>query len=171
MLTVTLLAFVTLQRLGELLLSYRNTRHLLQRGAIEVAPGHYGLIVALHSAWLIGLWGIGWDQPINLGWLGCFIGLQAARVWVIISLGRRWTTRIIILPGEPLIRSGPYRYLRHPNYLVVIGEIAVLPLALGLLWFAGIFSLLNLAVLAIRVREENRGLRSHEDLPQHNRSA
>lgn len=159
-LTVLVLAFVTLQRLGELVLARRNTARLLERGAIEVAPAHYPLIVALHTLWLAGLWYFAFTQDLttNLFLLAIFVVLQGLRVWVLTALGPRWTTRILVVPGEQLIASGPYRYLSHPNYWVVIGEILVLPLAFGLVWFAALFSILNLAVLWVRIRAENKAL-------------
>lgn len=159
-LTVLVLAFVTLQRLGELLLARRNTTHLLERGAIEVEPGHYPLIVGLHTLWLGGLWVLALTRGLSpdLLLLAIFIVLQGLRVWVLATLGRRWTTRILVVPGERLIASGPYRYLSHPNYWVVIGEILVLPLAFGLVWYAAVFSILNLAVLWVRMRAENKAL-------------
>ncbi len=157
-LSVIVLALVTLQRLGELVLANRNTRALRSRGAIEVGAGHYSLIVALHAAWLAGLWALAWDRQVNLAWLGIFIVLQLLRVWVIASLGARWTTRIIMLPGEALVRRGPYRFLSHPNYMVVAAEIAALPLTFGLGVYALIFSLLNAAVLYVRIQAENRAL-------------
>lgn len=159
-LSVVVLSLVTAQRIGELLLARRNTRRLVARGAVEVGAGHYPFIVALHAAWLIGLWLLAWDRPLNLWLLAGFVGLQAARVWVIATLGERWTTRIIILPSEPLTRRGPYRFLSHPNYLVVVAEIFVLPLAFGLAWYALIFSLLNAAMMAVRIASEGRALRA-----------
>jgi methyltransferase len=156
--TSMLLGFVTIERLGELLLARRNTKALLAKGAREAAPGHYVFIVALHATWLVGLWILSWDKPIEPGWLGVFILLQGLRFWVLGTLGKRWTTRIIVLPGSPLVRTGPYRFLSHPNYVVVIGEIAVLPLCFGLVWFALAFSALNAFVLAVRIREENCAL-------------
>ena len=158
-----LLALVTLQRLGELWLSRRNTRRLLARGAYEVGAGHYPLIVALHAAWLAGLWWLAWDGPVDRLWFGAYVLLQILRGWILGSLGERWTTRIIVLPGEPLVARGPFRLVRHPNYLVVVGEIAVLPLAFGLWQVALVFTLLNAAVLAIRIRAENRALASAAD--------
>lgn len=155
---VLLLAFVTLERLAELVLARRNTRALLAQGAVEHAPGHYPLIVLLHALWLIGLWVFGWDQPVSPFWFAVFMALQAARIWVLATLGPRWTTRIIVLPGAPLVARGPYRFVSHPNYLVVIGEIAVLPLCFGLWWFAVGFSLANAAILAIRIRAEASAL-------------
>jgi methyltransferase len=156
---IALLAFVTLQRLAELILSNRNTRRLLARGAYEVAPGHYPLMVAVHTGWLVALWLLGPGPPINIAPLVLFALLQVARIWVIMTLGERWTTRIIVLPGAPLIRTGPFRYLDHPNYLIVICEIAVVPLVFGLWQVALIFSLLNAIVLTLRIRAENEALR------------
>ena len=154
----TILLLVTLQRLGELVLSRYNTSRLLARGAIEVGAGHYPLIVSVHAAWLIALWIWGRDQEVILLALAGFIVLQGLRLWILATLGPRWTTRIIVLPGEPLVASGPYRYLAHPNYAVVAGEIALLPLALHLPLLALIFTALNAAVLAIRLRIESRAL-------------
>ena len=157
-LSIIILALVTLQRLGELVLAQRNTGRLLARGAVEVGARHYPLIVGLHGAWLAGLWALGWDRPVSLAWLALFIVLQLLRVWVIATLGERWTTRIVVLPGASLVRRGPYRFLDHPNYAVVVAEIAVLPLAFGLSTFAIVFSILNAAVLWIRIRAESRAL-------------
>lgn len=157
-LAVAVLLFVTAQRLGELVLARRNTAWLKAQGAVEHAPGHYPLIVLTHAAWLVGLWWLAWDNPVNLGWLTVFAALQLLRVWVLATLGRRWTTRIIVTPGAPLVRRGPFRFLSHPNYTVVAGEIAVLPLAFGLPGFALLFSVLNAAVLFIRIRAENAAL-------------
>lgn len=153
-----ILAFVTFQRLGELALSHYNTRKLLARGAIEAGAGHYPLIVSVHAAWLVALWIWGHDASVNLVALAVFAALQGLRVWIIATLGGRWTTRIIVLPGEPLVASGPYRYLSHPNYAVVAAEIAILPLALHLPLLALIFTGLNAAVLAVRIRAETRAL-------------
>jgi methyltransferase len=157
-LSIAILALVTLQRLGELWLSNRNTRRLLSQGGQEVGRGHYPLILAVHALWLAALWWLAPGRPLQFLWLGVFVVLQLVRVWVIASLGARWTTRIIILSNAPLVRTGPYRFVDHPNYLVVIGEIAALPLAFGLWQVALLFSALNAAVLAIRIREENRAL-------------
>ena len=156
--SVVILALVTLERLTELWLSSRNTRRLLARGAHEVGSGHYPFIVSVHVLWLAVLWWLAPERTVDGLWLTLYILLQLARIWVISTLGERWTTRIIILPDAPLVHRGPYRFVRHPNYLVVIGEIAVLPLVFGLWWVAVLFSLLNAAVLTARIREENAAL-------------
>lgn len=157
-LNIAVLALVTLQRVGELFLANRNTKRLLATGAREYAPAHYPLIVALHTAWLLSLWWFGWSQPVDGLWLAVFILIELARIWVLVALGPRWTTRIIVLPDAPPVRRGPYRFVTHPNYMVVVCEIAVLPLVFGLWQIALIFSLLNAAILSIRIREENRAL-------------
>jgi methyltransferase len=153
-----ILVLVTLQRLGELALARRNPSRLLERGAIEVGAAHYPLLVALHAGWLICLWIFGWDREVYWPALAAFAVLQGLRLWVLASLGARWTTRVIVLPGAPLIASGPYRYVSHPNYAIVTGEIALLPLALNLPWLALLFSLLNGVVLVVRIRTEARAL-------------
>lgn len=157
-LAVAILAFVTVQRLIELVIARSNTRYLLARGGIEIGRGHYPLLVVLHAAWLAALWWYGRQAPVNLVLLALFMVMQALRVWVLATLGRRWTTRIIVLPGAPLVARGPFRFLRHPNYCVVVAEIALLPLALGLPWLAVLFSILNALVLTIRIRAENEAL-------------
>jgi methyltransferase len=157
-LALAVLAFVTLQRLAELVYARRNEARLRARGAAEHAPGHYPAIVLLHAAWLIGLWALGLGVHPAAAWLVLFFILQALRLWVLATLGERWTTRIIVLPGAPLVAKGPYRLISHPNYAVVIGEIFVLPMAFGLLWYALLFSALNAAILFIRIRAENQAL-------------
>lgn len=157
-LNLLILSLVTAERLAELPIANRNTKRLLASGAREHAPGHYPLIVALHASWLATLWWLAPSRPVNLLWLALFIIAEFGRIWVLASLGPRWTTRIIILPGVPLVRRGPYRLIDHPNYAVVTAEIALLPLVFGLWRTALVFSLLNAAVLAIRIRKENHAL-------------
>ena len=153
-----ILLLVTLQRVGELWLSVRNTRRLLAQGAREHGRAHYPLIIAVHVLWLGTLWWLAPLRPIDGFWLAMFVAIEIARIWVLATLGPRWTTRIIILDDAPLVKRGPYRFVDHPNYLVVIAEIAVLPLMFGLWQVALVFTLLNAAVLAIRIRAENRAL-------------
>jgi len=153
-----LIALVTAQRLAELIIARRNTRDLLAQGAYEVGSAHYPLIVAVHAAWLASLWILAPGRPILWPLIAVFVLLQCGRLWVLATLGRRWTTRIIILAGSPLVTGGPFRFVRHPNYLVVAAEIAVLPLAFGLVWVAIVFTLLNGLVLAIRIRTEGKAL-------------
>ena len=153
-----ILGLVIAERLAELWLSKRNTRRLLAEGAREHGAVHYPLIVAVHALWLAALWWLAPGRPVNIPLLIVFALLQLARFWVIASLGRRWTTRIIVLPQAPLVKRGPYRLLDHPNYAVVVLEIAILPLVFGLVWVAAAFTLLNALALAIRIGAENRAL-------------
>ncbi len=156
------LAAVTLQRLAELALANRNTACLLARGGIEKSPGHYPAIVILHAAWLSALWIMAASAPVNLVWLAVFGVLQGLRVWVISTLGERWTTRIIVVPGEARVRRGPYRFVNHPNYLIVIAEVIALPMALGHPLIAIAFTVLNAAVLWVRIRAETLALAEAE---------
>ena len=153
-----LIAFLVVQRLAELGLAQWNTLRLRAAGGIEFGASHYPLIVTLHGCWLLGLWLFGHDRSVDPIWLAIFIILQVSRIWVIASLGQRWTTRVIVVPGVPPVARGPYRWLRHPNYAVVVAEIAVVPLALGLPQFALVFSAANAALLAYRIGVENRAL-------------
>jgi methyltransferase len=154
-----ILVLVALQRLGELVYAQRNTSRLLARGAVEIGRRHYPLFVLLHASWLLTLFiAVPGDAPVNWPLLAIFVVLQALRLWVVATLGPFWTTRIVTLPGAPLVRNGPFHFVRHPNYLVVIGEIAVLPLVFGAWGIAIVFSLLNLALLAWRIRIEEAAL-------------
>jgi len=159
-LAIAILGFVTVQRLAELVLSRRNTKRLLADGAQEHGASHYPLLVGLHAAWLAALWWWAPGQPVNVALLALFALLQLGRIWVIATLGPRWTTRIIVKPGAPLVRAGPYRFVNHPNYWIVAAEIAVLPLVFGLIALALVVSLLNLVILAVRIRAENAALRN-----------
>jgi methyltransferase len=160
------LLFVALQRLAEVALSSRHERALRARGGVEVGRGHYPLIVLLHGAWLAAiLMALGREPAIHVVPLVLFGVLQVLRAWIIRTLGPFWTTRVITIPGEPLIKTGPYRFVRHPNYLVVIGEMALLPLVFGQVWNAVIFSILNLALIGWRIRVENAALAPRAGLP------
>lgn len=154
-----LVLLVALQRLAELGWSRRNEKRLLAKGGQEIGATHYPLIVFVHVAWLVVLFvGIAPAAPVHWPLIAIFAGLQGLRVWVIASLGPYWTTRVITMPGMPLINRGPYRWMRHPNYAVVMAEIAILPLAFGAWEIALMFSILNGAVLGWRIRVENAAL-------------
>jgi len=153
-----LLGFVSLQRIAEILWARRNEACLLARGGIEFGSAHYPFMVAMHGSWLAGLWLLAADHPIDRGILVLLVLLQLGRLWVLATLGRRWTTRVVVVKGEALVRSGPYRLLRHPNYWIVVAEIAAVPLALGLPLYAAIFSVLNAVLLRERIRVENAAL-------------
>lgn len=150
---------VAVQRLAELALSRRNARRLIAAGGRELGAAHYPFLVGVHAGWLLALFVlVPADAALRPLPLAVFLAAQAARIWVIASLGRYWTTRVIDLPDAPLVRAGPYRWLRHPNYLVVIIEIAALPLAFGAWAVAAVFSAANLCVLWFRLRVENAAL-------------
>lgn len=153
-----LLLFLTAQRLGELVIAKRNTKNLMAQGAREIGADHYIYMVLLHTSWLVALWVYGVENPVNPYWFVLFVALQLSRVWVLATLKSRWTTRIIILPDAPLVEGGPFRFFKHPNYLVVIGEIAVVPLALGLWWLAVLYTVLNAWMLWVRIGVENKAL-------------
>jgi methyltransferase len=158
-LVAVVVALVAVERLVELGIARRNTRALLEAGGVEAGGGHYPLIVALHAAWLGAILAtVPADAPVSVPLLALFVALQGCRAWVLLSLGGFWTTRVITLPGAPLVRRGPYRFLRHPNYVVVVAEIAVLPLAFGAWPVALVFSALNGALLAWRISVEDQAL-------------
>ena len=154
---------VALFRVAELILAQRNTKRLLANGGSEFGRRHYPLFVLLHGGWLLVLF---YDIPsateLNHYFLVFFGILFCGRVWVITALGPYWTTRVISSPEFPLIRKGPYRFVRHPNYWVVIGEIAVLPLCFGAWYWAVVFSFLNAVLLWWRIRIENEALSLRE---------
>jgi methyltransferase len=156
---VALLGFVTVQRGLELVWGRSNERALRARGAVEVGAAHYPLIVLLHLSWLLWLWAFGWSRALSWPWTAVFFALQALRAWVLATLGRRWTTRVFYLPEERLVKSGPYRFIPHPNYAVVALEMPVLPLAFGLWGAAAAFGLANLAMLTWRITIEERALK------------
>ena len=155
-----LLALLTVQRLSELLVSARNTKALIRAGASERAPDQYPFMIALHATWLVSLWLLAWSRDVRLWWIPLLALLQVSRFWTIRTLGSRWTTRIIIPRNASPLVSGPYRFVRHPNYLIVAVELPCISLALGLAWHAVFFGALNLAMLSWRIREEDRGLYS-----------
>lgn len=152
-------AFLVAQRLVELVISRRNQRSLLAKGGIEYGRGHYPLIVLLHVGWLLALLLlIPPTSPVNKPLIVCFVLLEIGRLWVMISLGSRWTTRVILVPGAQRVRRGPYRFLNHPNYLIVILEFAVVPLIFGAWRIAAVATVLNILVLRTRLQVENRAL-------------
>ncbi len=162
-LLVLAVVLVAIQRLFELVLARRNERRARARGAVERGQGHYLLIVALHTLWLISTLVEGllrgpelpafWPVPLAL-----FLLVQPLRYWTIFSLGERWNTKILVLPGEKPVSRGPYRYINHPNYVVVVVEILTFPLIFGAWITALVFTVLNAAILSVRIREENRAL-------------
>lgn len=166
---IVVMLLMTAQRLSELVIDRRNRAALLAEGAREHGRSHYPVMVLLHVGWLAGLWnaalggplcrpGTAGIVPVEPVWLAVLLAMQALRLWVQATLGRRWTTRIVVLDGALPVRTGPYRFPNHPNYLAVAVEIAALPLAFGMAGYALLFSLLNAAMLAVRIRAEDRAL-------------
>jgi methyltransferase len=156
---ISILSLVVIQRLAELFIAQRNTKRLLDNGGVEVSSGHYPVIVAFHAVWLAGLWYFVWGHEVLWPWAFAYLVLQAARGWIIAALGSRWTTRIIIVPGETLNTSGPYKYFRHPNYMIVAAEIFILPMVFGLWFYAAVMGCINLGILYWRIREEEAALK------------
>lgn len=154
--------FLILLRLGELLLARRNEQWLLRHGAVEYGKGHYRYIVMLHILFFVSL-SIEYiftpAKYYSIPLLLLYFLLLAFKAWVIGSLGKCWNTKIFRIVGCPLVKKGPYRFLKHPNYMVVIAEIALIPLIFHLYITAIVFSLLNALMLYIRIREENKALR------------
>ena len=152
-------ALVAAERVGELVLSERHTPALLRQGAVEHGRRHYPAIVALHVLWLGSLLALVPAATRPDGTLAAlYVALQGVRLWAIASLGPYWSTRVVTLPGAPLVKRGPYRFLRHPIYAVVVAEIALLPLAFGAWLLALAFSLANAALLVLRIRVEAQAL-------------
>lgn len=164
-----LVAAVALGRLIELRIAERHRRRLMARGGVEAGAGHYPWMVALHTAFLVAcpleVWLL--DRPFLPGLAAAMLALLLAAValrwWVIATLGERWTTRIIYLPGASPITGGPYRFLRHPNYLAVAAEIAALPLMHSAWITALAFSVLNIWLLGVRIRAEEAALAGASD--------
>lgn len=159
---ILFILFVCFLRVGELLLSERNAKWLLKRGAVEYGSIHYPFIVALHVSFFISLileYAGQQHHSFNLLLLVFYCLLLLFKIWIIASLGRFWNTRIYRISGLDLIKTGPYKYFKHPNYAVVIAEIAVIPLIFHLYITAIVFTLLNMTVLFVRVKEENKVLK------------
>jgi methyltransferase len=155
---VALLTFITFQRFIEFIWDRQNTQRLRAAGAIEFGGLHYPAVMLVHAAWLAGLWVLGYDHNVVPAYLIAFLVLQIARYWVLWTLGRRWSTRVIVLPGAALIESGPYRLMRHPNYVVVAGELVLAPLALGMPVYALVFLALYAGAAYLRIQVENSAL-------------
>jgi methyltransferase len=161
-----LVVLVGLIRLVELSVAQRNLRWARERGGVETGAGHYPVMVALHSALLLGCVVEVWlaDRPF-LPWLGwpmlvLLVAAHALRWWCIRTLGRQWNTRVIRVPGMPLVTGGPYRWLKHPNYVAVVVEGVALPLVHAAWLTAVVFTVLNAALLRVRIAVEDAALRS-----------
>jgi methyltransferase len=163
MLVVLAVTLVAVQRLFELVLARGNERRARARGAVEWGKDHYPFIVALHALWLVStlIEGLLRGPDLPGFWpipLAVFLLVQPLRYWAIFSLGERWNTKILLLPSAKPLRRGPYKYLNHPNYVVVVVEILTFPLIFGAWITALVFTVLNAVLLSVRIREENRAL-------------
>ncbi len=162
MIFIGFMAFVILLRIGELILSKRNEKWLLQNGAFEHGKKHYPLIVALHTLFLLSVvleYLLRSPNSFSLPLIISYLLLIAFKAWVVLSLGKFWNTKIYRIPNFPLVKKGPYSFIKHPNYLIVIAEIAIIPLAFHLYYTAILFSFLNALMLVVRIRVENSALK------------
>lgn len=157
---LTAVALVAGQRVLELRRSRNNERRLRERGAVERGQGHYPFMVALHALWLLStlIESILRGPKLRPAPLVAFLLVQPLRYWTLVSLGEYWNTKILVVPGTKPVRRGPYKYIKHPNYLVVVVEILTFPLTFGARTTALVFSVLNAALLSVRTREEEKAL-------------
>lgn len=161
-----LVAAVALERVAELVVSKRNAAWSLERGGVETGRRHYLVMVVLHTGLLVGVLAEVWlRRPEFVPWLGysmlaLVVASQALRWWCIAALGRRWNTRVIVVPGMPPVTRGPYRWLRHPNYVAVVVEGFALPLVHSAWITAVVFTVANAALLTVRIRVEDAALAS-----------
>ncbi len=166
---LALVAVFAAERVVELFLSHRNARAVRARGGIEVGQGHYRVMVLLHTTFFVScVFEVVWLEREPVLWItvAAVVALSVSmplRYWAILSLGDRWNTRVLVEPGQPALVRGPYRFLRHPNYVAVVLEIAALPLVHGGWWTATFFSIANLLLLRVRIQVEETALREHCD--------
>ena len=159
---ILFISFIILLRIIELLISSRNEKWLLQNNAVEYGKGHYPFIVALHISFIFSMMFEYFTiqaTSFSLYFFSLYLILLIIKAWIVLSLGKFWNTKIYRIPNVALIKKGPYKYLKHPNYLIVILEIAVIPLVFHLYYTAIIFSILNAIMLSIRIKEENTALK------------
>ncbi|WP_342505773.1 isoprenylcysteine carboxylmethyltransferase family protein [Sporosarcina sp. FSL K6-2383] len=160
----TIISIVILQRLIELLIARRNEKWMLAQGAFEVGTAHYPMMVTMHIAFFVSflLEVMIFERVLSPIWivlLGIFLLAQTARIWCLLSLGKFWNTKIIVLPGADVVRRGPYRWVRHPNYMIVTIELLILPLLFGAYFTAVLFTLLNVWMLSVRIPAEEKALK------------
>jgi len=160
---VILVCLLIFQRISELFLAARNERWMKQQGGVEFGGKHYRLMVAMHSMFLVCFIAEKVifnkeSSPVFLPLLFLFLLAQILRIWAIRSLGRYWNTKIMVVPGASVIRKGPYRYIKHPNYLVVSIEIGIIPLLFSAYITFALFTLLNVFILSVRISNEEKAL-------------
>lgn len=158
---ILVISFIVLLRIGELILSKSNEKWLLQNGAVEYGNKHYPFIVGLHILFFLSLiieYTTRESAPFSLFILLFYFSLLSLKTWVILSLGKFWNTKIYHIPGTPSVKKGPYNYFKHPNYLIVVAEIALIPMIFHLYFTAIAFTLLNAIMLFVRIKVENKVL-------------
>ncbi|MES2426771.1 MAG: isoprenylcysteine carboxylmethyltransferase family protein [Bacteroidota bacterium] len=156
---ILFISFLILQRLSELYISSRNEKWLLQNGAIQYGQSHYPYMVAMHTLFILFIIAeYNLRGGMSMSWilLVAFLVVLSFKFWALSSLGKYWNTKIYRIPGVYPIKKGPYKIFKHPNYMEVVCEIAIIPLVFHLYYTAIIFSLLNVAMLTVRIRVENR---------------
>lgn len=165
--------FVVAQRMLELGIAKRNEKRMIERGGYEAGMRHYPFMIALHSSFFISCIievefldkTLSVDWPL---WLGLFLLTQLGRVWTLYSLGSFWNTKIIVLPGANVVRKGPYRWFRHPNYIIVTLEFVVIPFLFQAYYTAALFSMLNAVMLSVRIAAEEQALMEVTDFKKGN---
>lgn len=165
---IVFIAFVIIQRLSELYISKQTEKWLLANGAVEYGKKHYPFMVAMHTLFIIAIIGefvVRGPMVMDYFFAGCYIALIVFKYWIISTLGHYWNTRIYRIPGSQPVMGGPYKFVRHPNYIGVIGEIVVIPLVFHLWYTAAIFTVLNAIMLTVRIREENNAWRNSAPQP------
>ncbi len=161
MIFLLFISFIIALRLGELLLAKRNAKWLLQNNAVEYGKEHYPVMVAMHTLFFVSLlveYYYVTSGAYSVFYMVFYGMVLLLKIWIIASLGKFWNTRIYHIAGFPLVKKGLYKYVKHPNYLIVIAEIAIIPLAFHLYYTALIFSILNVAMLYVRISVENKAL-------------
>lgn len=167
---IAIMVFIVAQRLFELGWASRNTKRLLALGGKEFSPKHYSVIVALHTSWILAIFVFIFLSPtveVSSWYLASFGILTAFRAWILVTLGSFFTTKIVSLPGAPLRKTGPYRFIKHPNYALVVCEIVVVPLIFGFWQIALIWGIANVCLLAFRIHEEDLALKDRRVIQDH----
>jgi len=156
---IIFITFLILQRLSELFIAHRNEKWLLSQGAVQYGQEHYPFMIALHTLFIVSIITeyILCGQP-SISWifLVLFLLVLSFKFWALSSLGKYWNTKIYRIPGVYPIKKGPYKFLKHPNYMEVVCEIAIIPLVFHLYYTTILFTVLNAAMLAVRIKVENK---------------
>ncbi|WP_053366899.1 isoprenylcysteine carboxyl methyltransferase family protein [Bacillus sp. FJAT-27245] len=167
------IAFIIFQRVAELIIARKNEKRMKREGALEFGQGHYPWMVLMHAGFFLALilevWLLGKGlSPLWPILLAAFILAQAGRLWALSTLGKYWNTKIIVLPGANPVRKGPYRFIRHPNYVIVTLELLVVPLLFEAYMTASVFAVLNAIMLSVRIPAEEKALSKLAEYEQMN---